>query len=96
MAHRIGGRTYDSYLGVQLRIRSGLPVGIEIWGRQLTTRGGGGEIGVPKRGSFWLLKMSQNSGVLPIVYLHAGLKIRSAIPYVIHRESNRDSHALTS
>ena len=69
-------------------------MGKEIWGRQLTTRGG--EIGVPKRGSFWLLEMSQNLGVLPIVYLHAGLKIRSAIPYAIHRESNRDSHALGS
>ena len=29
-------------------------------------------------GSFWLLEMSQNSGVLPIVYLHAGLEIKSA------------------
>ena len=35
-------------------------------------------------GSFWLLKMIQNSGVLPIVYLHAGLDIGSAIPYAIH------------
>ena len=69
-------------------------MGIEIWGRQLTTRGG--EIGVPKRGSFWLLKMSQNSGVLPIVCLHAGLEIGSAIPYVIHPESNGDSRALGS
>ena len=32
-------------------------------------------------------------GVFPIVYLHAGLEIRSAIPYAIHRESNADSHA---
>ena len=38
--------------------------------------------------------MIQNSGVLPIVYLDAGLEIRSAIPYAIHRESNEDSHAL--
>ena len=38
--------------------------------------------------------MSQNSGVLPIVYLHAGLEIGSAIPYAIHGESNRDSHGL--
>ena len=44
------GRRQDFHLSVQLRIRSGLPVGIEIWGRQLTTRGG--EIGVPKRGHF--------------------------------------------
>ena len=63
-----------------LEFRSGLPVGIEIWGPQLTTWGG-------ERGSFWLLEMSQNSGVLPIVYLHAGLEIRSAIPYAIHQES---------
>ena len=75
-----------------LRFRSGLPVGIEIWGRQLTTRGG--EIGVPKKGPFWLLKISRNSGVLPIVYLHAGLEIGFAIPYAIHQESNEDSHAL--
>ena len=34
--------------------------------------------------------------MLPLVYLHAGLEIRSAIPYVIHWESNRDSHALGS
>ena len=27
------------------------------------------------------------SGVPPMVYLHAGLEIRSAIPYAIHRES---------
>ena len=94
MAHRIGGGTWDVYLSVQLEIRSGLPVGMEIWGRQLTTRGG--EIGGPKRGPFWLLEMSRNSGVLPKVYLHAGLEIGSAIPYAIHRESNGDSHALGS
>ena len=38
--------------------------------------------------------MSQNSGVLPIVYLHAGLEIGFAIPYAIHREFNEESHAL--
>ena len=32
----------------------------------------------------------------PIVYLHAGLEIRYAIPYAIHRESNEHSHALGS
>ena len=47
-------------------------------------------------GSFWLLKMSQISGVLPIVYLHAGLEIASAIPYAINQESNRGFHALGS
>ena len=36
------------------------------------------------------------SGVPPMVSLHAGLEIGSAIPYVIHRESNIDSHALLS
>ena len=46
--------------------------------------------------SFWLLEMSRNSGVLPIVYLHAGLEIGVAIPFAIDRESNRDSHALGS
>ena len=47
-------------------------------------------------GSFWLLKMSKNSGVPLIVYLHAGLKIGSPHPYAIYRDSNRDSHALGS
>ena len=27
MAHRVGGRTYDSYLSVQLEFRSGLSMG---------------------------------------------------------------------
>ena len=57
--------------------------------------GGGVKLGSQK-GVFWLLEMSQNLGVLPIVYLHAGLEIGSAIPYRIHRESNIDSHAFGS
>ena len=32
--------------------------------------------------------MSQNLGVPPIVYLHAGLEIRFAIRYTIDQESN--------
>ena len=40
--------------------------------------------------------MSQNLGVLQIVYLDAGLEIGSAIPYAVHRESNEDSHDLGS
>ena len=44
-------------------------------------------------GSLWPLEMSQNSGVLPIVYLLAGLEIGSDIPYAIPQESNEDSHA---
>ena len=46
------GRRQDLglYLSVQLGIRSGLPMGLERWGRQLTTRKG--EIGVPKWGHF--------------------------------------------
>ena len=31
-----------------------------------------------------------------MVYLHAGLEIRSAVPYVIHWEYNRNSHVLVS
>ena len=38
--------------------------------------------------------MSQNSGVRPLVYLHAGLEIGSTIPYPTHREFNEDSHCL--
>ena len=45
------GRKQDpGYLSAQLEIRSGLPMGIEKWGRQLTTRKG--EIGVPEWGHF--------------------------------------------
>ena len=29
MAHRVGGRTYDLYLSVQLEYGSGLPMGLE-------------------------------------------------------------------
>ena len=54
MAHRVGGRTYDLYLSVQLGFWSRLPMGLEKWGRQLTTRKG--EIGVPKWGHFGCLK----------------------------------------
>ena len=39
MTHRIGGRTWDLYLSPQRAVGSRLLVGIEIWGRQLTTRG---------------------------------------------------------
>ena len=60
MAHRIGGRTSDLFLSAQREVGSGIIMGIEIWGRQLTTRGA--EIWGPKRGSFWLLKLSQNRG----------------------------------
>ena len=60
MAHRIEGRTWDLYLIAHNEIKSRLLMGIEIWGRQLTTRGA--DIGVSKRGSFRLLEMSQNSG----------------------------------
>ena len=37
-----------------------------------------------------------NLGVSPMVYLHAGSEIGSAIPYAIHQESNEDSHAFGS
>ena len=61
-------------------------MGIEIWGRQLTTWGGvklGSQKGV--------ILAAQNElklKVSPIVYLHAGLEIRCAIPHAIHPESN--------
>ena len=50
MVHRVGDATKDSYLSAQREIRSGPPVSMEIWGRQLTTRGA--EIGVQKGGHF--------------------------------------------
>ena len=61
-------------------------MGVEIWGRQLTTRGV--KLGSQKGVILAAQNMSQNSGVLPIVYFHAGLEIGFAIPYAIHRESN--------
>ena len=54
---------------------------------------GGGKLGSQKR----VILAAQNepkSGVPSIVYLHAGLEIRSAIQYAINQESNRDTHAL--
>ena len=66
-------------------------MGIEIWGRQLTTRGA--EIGVPKRGVILAAQNEPKLKVSRIVYLHAGIEIRSAIPHAIHWESNEDSQA---
>ena len=93
MAHRLGGRTYDLYLSVQLGTRSGLPVVIGKWGCHLTT------LRVKLRSQNGVILAARNEpkfGVLPIVYLHAGLEIGSAIPYAIHGESNEDCHALGS
>ena len=47
---QVGRQDLGFFLTARLEIRSGLLMGIEIWGRQLTTRGA--EIGVPKRGHF--------------------------------------------
>ena len=57
----------------------------EISGRQLTTRGV--KLGSQK-GVILATQNEPKLGVFPIVYLHAGLKIGSAIPYAIHQESN--------
>ena len=66
-------------------------MGIQTWGRKLTTRGGvklGSQKGVilatQNEPKFW---------VLPMVYLHAGLEMGAAITYAIHRESDEDFHA---
>ena len=56
-------------------------MGTEGWGRQLTTPGG--EFGVPN-GVILAAQNEQRSGVSSMVYIHAGLEIRSAIPYGIH------------
>ena len=65
-------------------------MGIEIWGRELTTRGE--KLGSQK-GVILAARNEPKLGVPSIVYLHAGLEIGSAIPYAIDRESNEDSHA---
>ena len=64
---------------------------MDIWDRQLTTRGL--KLG-SKKGIILAARNEPKFGALPIVYLHAGLEIGSAIPYAIHRPSNGDSHAL--
>ena len=56
---------------------------------------GGVKLGSQK-GVILAAQNEPKSGVPSIVYLHAGLEIRSAIPYAIHQESNKDSHALGS
>ena len=48
------GRRRDLRLLSECTFRSGLHMGLEKWGRQLTTRKG--EIGVPKLGHFGCLK----------------------------------------
>ena len=62
--------------------------------------GAADHVGVVKSGSKkGVILAAQNEpkfGVSPKVYLHACLEIRSAIPYAIHQESDRDSHALGS
>ena len=83
MAHRIGGRTWDPYLSAQLEFRSGLPVGKENMGPPIDHTGGV-KLGSQK-GVILAAQNEPKSGVLPMVYLHAGLEIRSAIPYAIHQ-----------
>ena len=61
MTHKGGSRTWDFYLSAQLEIRSRLIMGMEIWGRQLTTRGA--EIGVPKGGHFGCSKRAKIGGI---------------------------------
>ena len=48
-------------------------MGIELWGRQLTTRGGV-KLGSQK-GVILAAKNEPKWGVSPMVYLHAGLEI---------------------
>ena len=56
---------------------------------------GRGKLG-SQNGVILAARNEPKSGVLSIVYLHAGLEIGFAIPYAIDRESNEDSHALGS
>ena len=60
------------------------------------TGGGGGVKLGSQKGVILAAQNEPKSGVPSIVYLHAGLEIGSAIPYVIHQQSNKDSHALGS
>ena len=67
-------------------------MGIEIWGRQLTTRGGV-KLGSQKKVTL-AAQNEPKSGVLPMVYLHAGLEIGSAFRYALHQEGDKDFHSL--
>ena len=87
LAHRIGGSTDDLYLSAQLGIGSGHPMSIQIWGRQLTTRGL--KLG-PRKGVILAAQNEPKLRVSPMVYHHAGLEIGSAVPYAIPFESNMD------
>ena len=49
-----------------------------------------------QKGVILAVRNEPKFGVLPIVYLHAGLEMGFAIPYAIHPESNRDFHDLGS
>ena len=53
----------------------------------------GAELGSQK-GVILAAQNEPKSGVSLMPYLHAGLEIGSPIPYMIHQESDRDSHAL--
>ena len=91
MAHRTGGRTYNLYLSVQPGIGSGLSCGHRDMGPPIDHTGGV-KLGSQK-GVILAARNEPKFGVHPIVYLHAGLEIGSAILYPIHQESNKDSHA---
>ena len=56
-------------------------MGIEIWGRQLTTRGV--KLGSQK-GVILAAQNEPKLGVSPMEKFHAALEIGSAIPYAIH------------
>ena len=82
MAHRIGGRTWDLYLSAQLGLRSGAPCEQRDMGPSMDHTGGV-KFGSQK-GVILAAQNEPKSGVPQVVYLHAGLEIGSAIPFVIH------------
>ena len=76
-----------------LGLGPGFAMGMEIWGRQLTTWGV--KLGSQK-GVILVTKSEPKSKVSSMVYLHAGWEIRFAVLHAIHQEANGDSHEIGS
>ena len=83
-----------SYVTARLGNRSGIFMGLKIWGRQLTRWGA--EIGVPKRSVLANRKMSQNWKVYSRVFLHDGLETGLNVRCGSQFESNVDPNVRES
>ena len=62
--------------------------------RQPTDHTGGGVKSGSQKGVILVTQNELKLKKFPMVYLHAGLEIGSAVPHAIHQESNVDFHAV--